>query len=154
MTYADLAGTWTGSNGFRLMPSDPLAEAPAAAALTPAAGGNLLVVAYTWRHPDDGPQDGLLVVSPADAPDALTAMWGDSWHQHPAAMVLAGLRQPDAELRFSGEYAGGWGWRILLAAPEQGRLQLRMENVVPAEHATTELPAGGYPVMIMDLSRA
>ena len=37
----DSAGTWVGTNGFRLMPSDPLAEFPAKVIVTNAAGGNL-----------------------------------------------------------------------------------------------------------------
>src|SRR3954447_24879218 len=77
--FGRLAGTWTGSNGFRLMPTDDLYDAPATAALSTAAGGHDLVVSYTWAHPVDGPQDGVLVVgSPEDEQKVVTAAWGDS----------------------------------------------------------------------------
>ena len=56
---ADFAGAWTGTNEFRLMPTDPFAEAPATASVTLGAGGNLVTVAYTWAHPDDGPRQGV-----------------------------------------------------------------------------------------------
>ena len=54
------SGTWTGTNRFRLMPDDPAAEAHATAQLSLGARGNVAVVAYTWTHPADGEQEGLL----------------------------------------------------------------------------------------------
>ena len=78
MILFDFAGPWAGSNGFRMMPDDPLAEFPAAATVTIAAGGYLTSVAYSWEHPDDGPQDGLVVVGSAGEDGSLVAMWGDS----------------------------------------------------------------------------
>ena len=47
------------------MPGDALAELPATVTVTMAAGGHMALVAYTWEHPDDGPQDGLLVIAAA-----------------------------------------------------------------------------------------
>ena len=64
--FAAARGAWSGTNGFRLMPADPLATAPATATLTLAAGGSLLTLAYTWSHPEDGAADGLLVTGPAE----------------------------------------------------------------------------------------
>src|SRR6266536_4206765 len=85
----EAVGAWAGSNGFRLMPSDPLHEAPATAEVSTAAGASLVAIAYAWSHPDDGAQDGLLVVG-ADDSGAATAFWGDSWHQSPTPRSCVG----------------------------------------------------------------
>jgi hypothetical protein len=61
-TLERFAGAWTGTNGFRLMPTDELYVAPASAAAATAAGGHDLVLTYTWVHPVDGAQDGVLLV--------------------------------------------------------------------------------------------
>ena len=154
MTLLDRAGSWVGTNGFRMMPADPLASAPATVTVTTAAGGHLTSVAYTWEHPVDGPQDGLLVVGAAGDDGSLSALWADSWHQKPVPMTLPGGPGPDATFVFDGDYGGGWGWRIVLDAADPATLRLRMDNVIPAEHATPEMAAGPYPVMVMEVSRA
>ena len=154
MTLQDFAGSWAGTNGFRLMPGDPLAEAPARVTVTTAAGGHLTLVAYTWAHPADGPQEGLLVIAPAGDDGSLSALWADSWHQKPAPMTLPGRPGPDATYTFDGDYGGGWGWRIVLDTADPATLRLRMDNVIPAEHATADEPAGPYPVMVTDATRA
>jgi hypothetical protein len=148
------AGNWTGENGFRLMPSDPLVELPTRATVTPAAGGHLLSVAYWWEHPDDGPQDGLLMIGPADEDDSLLAMWGDSWHQKPAPMLLHGSRGTGASLEVEGDYGGGWHWRVKVDATDPDGFRMQMDNVIPAEQATAEISAGPYPVMVMQTRRA
>ncbi len=153
MILADLAGAWTGTNGFRLMPSDPQSELPATAALSSAAGGHLTVLTYTWQHPDDGPQDGLLLVAAAAEGDAVTATWGDSWHQKPDTMMLTGHRADDGAVSLEGSYAGDWAWQIQLATSEAGELRLQMNNVIPSGHATAEIPAGPYPVMLLTARR-
>jgi hypothetical protein len=40
-----------GTNGFRLLPSDSLSEAPATGTVSLAAGGCVATIAYTWIHP-------------------------------------------------------------------------------------------------------
>ncbi|ROS76461.1 hypothetical protein [Cellulomonas sp. PhB143] len=163
MDSAELVGRWTGTNGFRLMPGDELRELPAAVVVTAAAGGHLVLVAYDWQHPDDGPQDGLIVVGPVedrgDGPDGgdgvpLTATWGDSWHQKPAPMTLSGRQDADGGIVLEGRYAGDWGWRVLLDADPGGGLRLRMDNVVPADQASGRLLAGPYPAMVLRAHRA
>jgi hypothetical protein len=140
-------GVWTGTNRFRLMPDDPPAEAEATAQLTLGAGGNLAVLAYTWTHPDDGPQDGVLVLGPADdtyESDAspgptgggVLALWGDSWHQQPAARTLHGTAG-GGSLTVGYSYAEGWWWRIVLTAEEPDVLRWRMDNEVPASASET-----------------
>ena len=70
-------GMWAGANRFRLMPDDSPAGASATAQLSLGAGGNIAMLAYTWRHPDDGAQDGLLVLGPDEAPGGVGVGW--SW---------------------------------------------------------------------------
>ncbi|AVZ77898.1 hypothetical protein SLUN_38340 (plasmid) [Streptomyces lunaelactis] len=151
---SDSVGTWAGTNGFRLMPDSPFAEFSATATVTLAAGGHLTSVAYSWEHPDDGPQDGLLVLGSAGDDGSLVAMWGDSWHQQPAPMSLSGSRGADATVKLDGSYDGGWGWRVVLEAAGEDSLRMRMDNVIPENQATAEITAGPYPVMVMDLRRA
>jgi hypothetical protein len=152
MLLSESVGTWVGTNGFRLMPTDPLAELPARVTVTTAAGGHLTSIAYWWEHPDDGPQDGLLLLAQAEGNGSLIAVWGDSWHQKPAPMILSGTQGMDAALEFEGEYGGGWRWRIILQAADAS-LRMEMDNVIPSEHATAEISAGPYPVMIMETRR-
>ena len=147
--FAAAAGAWSGTNGFRLMPADPLATAPATATLSLAAGGSLLTLAYTWSHPEDGAADGLVVTGPTE--DGFVALWADSWHQQPAPMSMTGAIDDAGELLVAGSYAGEWGWRIALALDGEG-LTLRMDNVVPASIAAAG-DAGPYPVMICELRR-
>ena len=59
------SGSWEGSNGFRMMPGDQFSEFPATATLSVAAAGCLGTLGYTWTHPEDGVQDGLLAFGAA-----------------------------------------------------------------------------------------
>ena len=154
MILPNSTGTWVGTNGFRLMPSDPLVEFPASVTVTAAAGGYLTSVAYSWEHPDDGVQDGLLVIGPAEEGGSLVAMWGDSWHQKPTPMMLSGSRGIEATLELEGDYGGGWRWRVMLDASDAESLRMQMDNVIPAERATADIPDGPYPVMVMYTQRA
>lgn len=154
MTLSDCAGSWTGTNGFRLMRDDALAERPATISVTTAAAGHLTSVAYTWEHPEDGPQDGLLVIGAAGEDGALTALWGDSWHQKPEPRSLPGRAVSGGLLEFEADYGGGWRWVVVLDASDPQTLRMRMDNVIPADHAAPGKPAGPYPVMEMAATRA
>jgi len=46
--FAATTGTWSGSNGFRMMPADPFSTHPWTATLTLAAGGSLVAFAGDW----------------------------------------------------------------------------------------------------------
>jgi hypothetical protein len=145
------AGSWTGVNRFRLMPDGPPAEAPATAELSFGAAGNIAVLAYTWSHPDDGAQDGLLVLGTEETPGGVVALWGDSWHQKPAAGQLRGVSDADS-LTLGYTYAEGWEWRITLRAEQPDVLRWRMENVVPPSVSGTG-EAVAYWAMDGDLHR-
>ncbi|MDO9353040.1 MAG: hypothetical protein Q7T55_05065 [Solirubrobacteraceae bacterium] len=145
-------GDWAGSNGFRLMPSDPLADAPMRASVALAANGGLTHVTYTWTHPDDGEQEGLLVLGPGEAPGTVVAFWGDSWHQKPEPRLLHGTND-GAVVTVGYVYGGDWRWEIVLDGSEPDRLTLRMDNVIPESAASADLAAGPYAAMSAALTR-
>jgi len=146
------AGHWAGTNGFRMMPVDEFSEHPATAIVAVAAGGTMTSFAYTWTHPDDGLQDGLLVFGALATDDeSLVGLWGDSWHQQPTPMSMPGRRTAPGEIEFTGDYGAGWLWRIVVDASAAGALTMRMDNVVPPEDATEDTPRGPYAAMTMTL---
>jgi hypothetical protein len=151
-SLVDCVGEWVGTNGFRLMPADPLAIGPARATVTVAAGAHLTSMAYRWEHPQDGAQEGLIVFGEGAAAGTVVGLWGDSWHQQPQPMSMSG-QVAEQSIQLEGEYGGGWRWSIVLD-PASSDLRMRMENVVPADQATVEEPAGPYDVMVMDLRRS
>jgi hypothetical protein len=86
---------------------------------------------YGWRHPDDGPQDGVLLVgSPDDERRVVTVAWGDSWHQKPSLLMLTG-ELARRRLEVSADYGGGWRWMISIDGDRDDRLALTMYNVIP-----------------------
>src|SRR5215218_372925 len=118
MLLPNSVGTWVGKKRVPVDARRPTRRVPCRVTVTTAAGGHLISVVYSWEHPDDGAQDGLLVIGSADEDGSLGAMWGDSWHQKPAPMMLSGSRGTDATLELEGEYGGGWRWRVMLDASD------------------------------------
>ena len=147
------AGSWIGTNQFRLMPADSPHVAAATSDVSTAVAGTLTTIAYTWSHPDDGVQEGLLVVGPNGEPPGAVAFWGDSWHQHPEPKVLLGGLE-DGLLIVSYAYGGDWRWQIIVDATDPEVLALRMDNIVPESAAADGVVAGPYPAMVTDLRRA
>ena len=147
------AGTWVGSNAFRLMPDDDTYDAEATAIVSTAAGGSLTVVTYTWVHLDDGVQDGLLVLGPGGEANEVTSFWGDSWHQNPEPALLTGTGTKGV-LTVGYDYGGGWRWQIRVGADDPDALTLTMSNIVPPSAATDTLPAGAYCAMAATLHRS
>ncbi|MPV35904.1 DUF1579 family protein [Georgenia subflava] len=149
---AHLVGSWQGTNAFRMMPTDDFHEAPATATVTTAAGGYGVVLAYTWAHPEDGRQEGILLVgSPEPGQQSVDVAWGDSWHQRPAVTLLSGTLS-DGALEVTTDYGGGWRWTIAIGGTST--LRITMDNVIPPEQATEDIQAGPYPVMVAELLRA
>ena len=91
----------------------------------------------------------LLVGSPDDE-QAVVVAWTDSWHQKPALLSLAGT-STDGRLDVTADYGGGWKWTITIEGDDP--LLLTMYNVIPEEHATAEISAGPYPVMVAEMRR-
>ncbi len=69
-------------------------------------------------------------------------------------MSLCGRHEAGTGLELEGAYGGGWSWRIVFETTHSDNLWMRMDNLIPTEHATAEIPAGPYPAMIIDLRRA
>ncbi|MFE0590862.1 hypothetical protein [Micromonospora echinospora] len=67
--------------------------------------------------------------------------------------VAAGKPGAGETYEFDGDCGGGWRWRIVVDATDGETLRIRMDNVIPAEHAPAEKPAGPYPVMVMEARR-
>lgn len=140
MTDTPLRGTCA----FRLMPHEALEDAESNADLGEVAPGQLALL-YTWQHPSDGPQRGLLLVgAPEEGAAEITAAWADSWHQKPGLATLTGTSSPDA-IELETTYAGDWGWRITLAGTGGDEVIMVMRNVVP-ESALSQLPPGSPPI--------
>lgn len=154
----------TGTCAFRLMPDDAMTTAESRVALT-RIGPVVVSLAYEWIHPDDGPQQGVLLVGggpegqgPDDADAsaeqvAITVAWADSWHQQPGLRTLHGTRA-GGHLDVSATYAGDWGWTVELDgldAAGEAPITMVMRNVVP-ESARDMLPegaqTGAYDVML------
>lgn len=146
-------GSWAGTNGFRLMPDDPLRDAPLTARVAPAAGGVLTEVRYVWSHAGDGEQSGLLALGAGEEDGSALALWGDSWHQHPAPKVLDGTAGGGV-VTVAYSYAGGWRWEVVVDASSPDVLVLTMNNVIPESAATPGMPAGPYAAMRAELRRA
>ncbi|MGC5585214.1 hypothetical protein ACQE98_07740 [Ornithinimicrobium sp. W1679] len=143
----------SGQAGFRLMPTDDVEPGPATARVETRAGGHALLVTYTWTHPTDGLQEGVLLAGSPDDEDALVrGTWLDAWHQQPAPMTLTG-RLEDGTVELEGRYADTWGWQIDLTFTAEG-LRIVMRNVVPQE-ALAQVPEGtgamAGPYEVMDL---
>ncbi len=119
-----------------------------------AAGGCLGTLGYTWTHPEDGVQDGLLAFGDAGGDNAVVALWADSWHQHPEAKVCEGTVDEQRCDQRRPRVRRWLGWQIVLDATNRDVLVLRMDNVIPPEVATEEISAGPYVVMSMELRRA
>jgi hypothetical protein len=151
-SLAEHQGSWTGTNGFRLMPTDQPHVAAATADVSAGAGGNLALIAYTWSHPEAGEQSGLLVIGPGEAPGTAVAFWGDSWHQAPTPKTLLGTADSGV-VALGYSYAEGWEWRITVDAADAGSLRLRMDNVVPPSVAAQGDGPLAYWAMDADLRR-
>lgn len=147
----------TGTCAFRLMPVDPLAEDVSSATVT-RVGGQGFTLDYTWRHPVDGEQRGVLLVGGTGEDGGVEAALFDTWHQQPGLMRLVGTRMGD-RVGLGATYAEEWGWEVDVELGEDA-VTMTMRNVVP-ESALAMLPpdsppmsAGPYDAMVASWVRA
>lgn len=144
----DYTGARQGTCGFRLMPNDELAYAPSACVASTEASGHGWVIRYTWVHPDDGEQSGILLIGSRDDDGKINAAWLDSWHQKPAVALLTGSAS-GSDMSLTMEY-DGWTWLIDVTVDVED-LRMRMHNVVPDSavggEGTEGMQAGPYLVM-------
>lgn len=155
---------WTGTCGFRMLPTDDFAQGPSTARLTEVAGGAALTLDYTWVHPEQGEQAGHLVLGRPDDDGRVTVAFTDSFHQSPEVRVLEGTAARTEGGGDAGRDRGagaaphpidgdgvavtmeysGWGWTVAVRR-QGGRLAMMMQNVVPAGVEGAE--PGPYDVM-------
>ena len=142
--FGDLLGSWSGTNAFRLMPTDELFYGDSTATSAVEACGWGWSLRYSWVHPDDGEQSGLLLIASPTDDGSITAAWLDSWHQKPYLQAFTGTLA-DGTVSVSAEYAPGWTWRIEVGpGGDEGQLRMVMHNVVPEGHGDFH---GAYVVM-------
>ncbi len=158
--FTPSTATWSGTCAFRLLPDHELSPAPATASTRGVAEGVAWTLDYVWVHPEDGVQEGHLVVGGPREDGTVTAGWVDSWHQKDEIALLAGTSACPGDR--TGEHSeaatgagavqvamghSGWGWRIEVFRSDDA-LRLRMYNVVPKGVEGVEgVDAGPYLVM-------
>lgn len=145
----DMTGEWSGTCGFRLMPTDDLAPGAATAVTASEADGHGWSLRYTWTHPDDGVQAGTLLLGSPDDAGSVSGGWVDSWHQKPEMRLLTGTWD-GSTVQLEMEYSG-WGWTIEVT-PQDDALVLQMHNVIPDGVEGAE--PGPYLVMDARLLRS
>jgi hypothetical protein len=135
-----------------MLPTDAPHEGTATATVSAGGGGSLTGLAYTWEHPTDGPQEGLLVLGLAEDPDRVVALWSDSWHQTTAQVLTGALDGKVVTVSFT--YGGDWEWVIAVDGTEADTLRIQMDNVVPASMAAEGHSPGAYWAMDTELRRS
>ncbi|WP_107774527.1 hypothetical protein [Nocardioides sediminis] len=134
-------GEGTGTYEFRMMPTDDFHGGASSVTVTDTARGRAVLVAYTWEHAEDGPQEGTLVLGVPGEDGVVTAAWVDSWHQRDVVLLTGTGSAAGATVGY--EYAPGWTWEIEVGVVD-GDLALVMRNGVPAGEGS---PGGRYDVM-------
>lgn len=147
----------TGTGAFRLMPQDAMAEAEASGSFAVLAAGWAACLTYRWRHPEDGDQEGVLLIASPEDDGTVQATLVDSWHQKPEPMHLSGARE-GARTSLHATYGETWGWNVLVDLTTDS-VRLVMQNVVSEEAQATaaegdEVEAGAYDVMDLRLRGA
>jgi hypothetical protein len=127
-----IVGEWTGKNLLRLSsltPSDYSSSSDLSVAQ--AAKGKFLTFNYTWKH-ENVPQEGMLVVGYDKKQNIATAAWFDSWHMSSKVMSCQGTIKAQGIIDLRGSYEAppgpDCGWRIIITAPSNNRLQVVMYN--------------------------
>ena len=131
---ADLIGHWRGTNRLWLSPADPVHESGSTMLVAPAAQGRFITLQYTWDYEGD-PQDGLLLLGVKPHPEALKAVWMDSWHMQDKYMLCEETNGEQGEIFLTGSYAVppglDWGWKIEIIPQLPDEFQLLMYNLSP-----------------------
>jgi hypothetical protein len=133
-------GQRTGTCAFRLMPTDELTESPSGLTVTEAATDRALALAYSWSHPEDGPQTGTLLLGVPGEEGVVSAAWVDSWHQRDVVLLTGSSDAMTVTVGY--EYAPGWRWEIEVGGGDTTTLV--MHNIVPERESA---PAVRYDVM-------
>lgn len=121
-------GLWTGTNAFRLYPTDSLTPLPSSVTVAKEANGWAVSVRYEWEHESEGPQSGTLLISQPDDTGKINAALVDTFHHKPHLGILEG-RAITHGVIVEMEY-DGWGWTIELTH-DGSELTMTMCNVIP-----------------------
>lgn len=97
-----------------------------------------------------------MLIGGADEDGTVSAAWGDTWHQKPGLLVLAG-RSTDGGVQLSASYMVAWGWEIELDGLDATPSMI-MRNVVPESALSmappgVEAQAGPYDVMVLRVTQ-
>ena len=125
-----LTGSFAGSGGFRMMPTDQFDVLPGTATARATANGVGWLLTYTWGHPSDGEHAGTLLVGTPGEGGTVTAGWMDSFHQKPDVRLMTGV-PIDRGIRVESDY-DGWIWVLEVLTTASGGIRMLMHNTVPA----------------------
>jgi hypothetical protein len=109
-------------------------DSASSASITPAAGGKVLSIAYTWSV-DGEPQEGVMLLARKEDGGAVKAVWTDSWHMSHDFMACEGTIDGGGKLSVLGSYAAppgpDWRWRTEIDAKDSENVQILMFNISP-----------------------
>jgi len=129
-----LVGEWEGRNDLYLMPGDPVRESDSAASVTLVAKGGFVKIEYTWAYEGD-PQEGLLLIGPADDDNGAKIVWVDSFHTGGRIMSSEGTFQDAGSVSVHTTYPApsgpDWGWRTIIEPDDGSSFKILMYNVMP-----------------------
>jgi hypothetical protein len=131
---ASLVGRWKGTNHLWLFPADPVQESDTTMVVALVAQGKFVTFRYTWAY-KGAPQDGLLLVGVEPQPNAVQAIWIDSWHMQDKFMLCQGTVGTQGIIFLKGTYSAppgpDWGWEMDIAPESGGNFNLVMHNISP-----------------------
>lgn len=132
--WAELAGTWTGTNKLWLMPTDPVRESQANATVTFAAGCATATIHYTWAY-EDQPKEGVLVIRTQSGGDDDEVVMIDSFHTAGKFMTFKNDKDHEGLCAVRGSYSAppgpDWGWRIVVDSDSPDAFKITMFNITP-----------------------
>jgi hypothetical protein len=130
-----LIGEWDGINHLWLSPEKPAQKSGAFAEVSTLARGQFIEIRYSWEY-EHKPQEGVLIIGQGTSPNALKAIWIDSWHMKDDFMICEGTIKTDGFVSVKGSYAAppgpDWGWQITIEPQvNKGAFRFVMDNISP-----------------------
>lgn len=127
----NLIGAWTGNNLLRFMTDH---NSHSDLSVTQVAKGRFLTFTYTWSH-ENTEHEGVLTLGYDKRQEVATATWIDSWHMSSKIFSCQGTIDQHGAVDLRGSYEAppgpDWGWRIVITAPSDKKLQIVMYNCSP-----------------------
>ncbi len=127
-------GKWTGIKKLWLAPGKSVCESDISADVNETAMGRSAIIGYSWSLKGE-PQEGHLLLTTDYGKGNVQAAWVDSFHKSTGIMVLKGrFSMPDTIDLLSQDAtasAPGWGWRMIIRAPDDNHLELINYSITP-----------------------